>query len=44
LYFLNNQAALLELAIINWAIHKAVKKGYTPITTPDVTKTDVLEG
>jgi seryl-tRNA synthetase len=40
----NNQAVLLELALINWAVHKAIQKGYTPIITPDVTKTDVLEG
>lgn len=42
--FFKNQAALLEMALINWAISKAVSKGFTPITTPDVTRTDVLEG
>ena len=42
--FLKNHAALLELALINWAMKKGVKKGYTPILTPDVSKTEVLEG
>lgn len=42
--FLKNQAALLEMALINWATHKAVQKGFIPINTPDITRTDVLEG
>ena len=42
--FLKNHAALLELALVNWAMKKGVKKGYTPILTPDVSRTEVLEG
>lgn len=42
--FLKNQAALLEMAIVNWAMSKAISKGFTPIITPDVTRVDVLEG
>jgi seryl-tRNA synthetase len=42
--FMKNQAALLELALINFGMSKAIKKGFTPILTPDVTQTDVLEG
>lgn len=42
--FFKKQAALLEMALVNWAMHKAISKGYQPIITPDITKTDVLEG
>ena len=42
--FLKNQAALLEMALVNWSMSKAVSKGYTPVLTPDIVKTNVLEG
>jgi seryl-tRNA synthetase len=41
---LKNQAALLELALTNWAIDFARKRGYTFIITPDVAKTALIEG
>ena len=43
-YFLKNEAALLELALIQYAMSTLVKAGYTPVITPDVAKVDVLEG
>ncbi len=43
-YFLKNEAVLLELALIQYAIQKLVQKGFTPIITPDLAKVDVLEG
>lgn len=43
-YYLKNEAVLLELALINYAITALVKEGYTPIITPDVARIDVLEG
>jgi seryl-tRNA synthetase len=33
-YYLKNEAALLELALVNWSIQKLVSKGFTPILTP----------
>ena len=36
--FLKNQAAMLELGLINWAMQTVVKKGFTPVTTPDIAK------
>ncbi|CAI2365143.1 unnamed protein product [Moneuplotes crassus] len=42
--FIKNQAALLEMALVNWALSKAISRGFNPIITPDVTKVDVLEG
>jgi seryl-tRNA synthetase len=40
---LRNAAALLELALVNWAITKVVARGFTPIMTPDLVKESVLE-
>lgn len=40
-YFLKNEAAQLELALINYALSIAVKRGYTPTTTPDVVRSDI---
>lgn len=42
-YYLKNEAALLELALINYALDVAVKHGFTPIITPDLAKRDILE-
>ena len=41
--FLKNEAALLELALINFATNLVAKKGFTPITTPDLARTHVVE-
>lgn len=43
-YFLKNEAVLLELALIQYAMKTLVGEGYTPIITPDVARADVLEG
>ena len=43
-YFLKNEAALLEIALVQYAIQAAVKAGYTPIITPDLARVEVLEG
>ncbi len=43
-YFLKNEAALLELALVNYAMGVLVREGYTPIITPDVARSEVLEG
>ena len=40
-YFLKNQGALLELALTNYALSKAIAKGFTPMLTPDVVKADI---
>lgn len=41
--FLRNEAALLELGLCNWAMNLVAKRGYTPITTPDITRQSVVE-
>lgn len=42
-YYLRNAAALLEMALVNWALSKAMAAGFTPIMTPDLVKESVLE-
>uniref|UniRef100_A0A7S0S4I3 serine--tRNA ligase n=1 Tax=Chlamydomonas leiostraca TaxID=1034604 RepID=A0A7S0S4I3_9CHLO len=43
-YYLRNAGALLELALVNWAMTKVVAKhGFTPLMTPDLVKASVLE-
>jgi len=43
-YFLKNEAVLLELALIQYAMRTLIDNGYTPIITPDVARVEVLEG
>ena len=41
--FLKNEAAQLEVALISWAQNLLIKKGFTPLSTPDIANTMVLE-
>ncbi len=43
-YFLKNEGALLEFALVQYAMQVAVKAGYTPVITPDLARVEVLEG
>jgi len=43
-YYLKNEAALLELALIQYALAVALKHGYTPFITPDLAKQEILTG
>ena len=43
-YYLKNEGALLELALINFAMEKLMAKGFVPVITPDLAKCNVLEG
>ncbi|KAF9460133.1 hypothetical protein BDZ94DRAFT_948093 [Collybia nuda] len=40
-YYLLNEAALLEVALTNYAMSIAVKHGFTPVMTPDVVRSDI---
>ncbi|OSX66888.1 hypothetical protein POSPLADRAFT_1051055 [Postia placenta MAD-698-R-SB12] len=40
-YYLLNEGALLELALVNYALSIAIKHGFTPVTTPDVVRSDI---
>jgi seryl-tRNA synthetase len=43
-YFLKNEAVLLELALVQYALQTLAGEGYTPIITPDLARSEVLEG
>jgi seryl-tRNA synthetase len=43
-YYLKNEGMLLELALIQYAVTKLRKEGFTLFTTPDLARDEVLEG
>ena len=43
-YFLKNEAVLLELALLQYAVEKVRAAGFQLCTTPDLARDDVLEG
>ena len=43
-YYLKNEAVLLEMALIQFALQKAAAAGFTLHTTPDLARDSVLEG
>jgi seryl-tRNA synthetase len=43
-YFLKNEAVLLEMAMVHYAMQTLMQRGYTPVITPDLARAEVLEG
>lgn len=43
-YYLKNEAVLLEMALIQYALQKVRSEGFTLYTTPDLARDEVLEG
>ena len=43
-YFFKNEAVLLELALVQFAVQKLMAAGFTLYTTPDLARNSVLEG
>lgn len=43
-YYLKNQAVLLELALINYAVRVLQEEGFTPVITPDLARREILDG
>lgn len=43
-YFLKNEAVLLDMAMHQFAVHKLVAAGFTPMITPDLAQDRILEG
>jgi seryl-tRNA synthetase len=43
-YFLKNEGALLEVALVQYALSILVKHGFTPVITPDLARVEVMEG
>ena len=43
-YYLKNEAVLLELALVQYAVEKLRDEGFTLYSTPDLARDEVLEG
>ncbi|MFZ1932379.1 MAG: serine--tRNA ligase [Thermoguttaceae bacterium] len=43
-YFLKNEAVLLELALQRYAVETLAGEGFTPVSTPDLARNDILTG
>ncbi|MEI6266846.1 MAG: serine--tRNA ligase [bacterium] len=43
-YYLKNELAQMEFALIQYALDITIKNGYTPLSTPDLAKNDILYG
>jgi len=43
-YYLKNEAALLELALQRFALDILLDEGFTPVTTPDLARPEIIEG
>lgn len=42
-YYLKNEAVMLEMALVNWTLSEVMKKGFTPLTTPELVRSAVVE-
>ncbi|CAK7347183.1 unnamed protein product [Dovyalis caffra] len=42
-YYLKNEAVMLEMALVNWTLSEVMKKGFTPLTTPELVRSSVVE-
>ncbi|KAI3968566.1 hypothetical protein MKW92_017253 [Papaver armeniacum] len=42
-YYLKNEAVMLEMGLTNWAIAETMKRGFTPITTPEIVRSSLVE-
>ena len=43
-FYLKNELALLEFALIQYALEKVITHGFIPFSTPDLAKREVMEG
>lgn len=41
-YFFKNEAVLLELGLIRFALDLAIKHGFTPVTTPEIARDEII--
>lgn len=42
-YYLKNEAVMLEMALVNWTLSEVMKRGFTPLTTPEIVRSSVVE-
>lgn len=43
-YFLQNELVLVDLALQRFALDILIRKGFSPVVTPDLARPDILEG
>ena len=43
-YYLKNEAVLLELALVRYALDAARRRGFVLTATPDIAKVEIVEG
>lgn len=43
-YYLKGDGALLQMALVNYAVRTLVEEGFTPIITPDLARSSIMEG
>jgi seryl-tRNA synthetase len=43
-YYLKNQAVILELALVRYALDALMREGFTPMMTPDVAREEIVAG
>ncbi|MGO9411218.1 MAG: serine--tRNA ligase [Spirochaetia bacterium] len=43
-YYLKNEAVILELALLRYAMDVLMREGFTPFITPDVAREDIVAG
>ncbi|MEI6529075.1 MAG: serine--tRNA ligase [Candidatus Falkowbacteria bacterium] len=43
-YYLKNELAMMEYALIQYALNILINHGFTPVITPDLAKREVVEG
>jgi len=43
-YYLKNEAVILELALVRYALDILQRKGFTPFITPDIAREEILDG
>ncbi|KZV22613.1 serine--tRNA ligase, mitochondrial [Dorcoceras hygrometricum] len=42
-YYLKNEAVMLELGLVNWAVSEVMQRGFIPLTTPEIVRSSVVE-
>lgn len=42
-YYLKNNGVLLEMALLNWAVSEVSKRGFTPLSPPEIVRSAIVE-
>ncbi|GMH31382.1 hypothetical protein Nepgr_033225 [Nepenthes gracilis] len=42
-YYLKNEAVMLEMALVNWTLSEVTRRGFIPLTTPEIVRSSVVE-